>query len=379
MPCHLSSLVIWKATLNLPKTSLPIRAGLVDREPKRLDRWEKDQLYERILSLKKSRHYCLHDGPPYPSGDIHMGHAMNKILKDIIMRFQTMSGATCPYVPGWDCHGLPIEIQVQKQRKLDQHTNQQQDIPRFRQQCASHAMKYVNRQRDAFKRLGVLGQWDKPYLTLDPSYEANVVGLFGNIAHHHLIYRGRRPVHWCISCKTALAEAEIEYHDRPSPSIFVRFPVVKPGHLSKIMGQTPADFWIWTTTPWTLPANVAVAAHPDHDYVVLAINDRCGVFMADRCEDILMVLKQKKGHVLGTIKGKDLTKTVLAHPFLDRDTPVVTASFIDHMTGSGLVHIAPPATVKMMTLLGANIACQPSCRWMSQGDLHKKYPRGMAI
>jgi len=255
----------YKATLNLPQTSFPMKANLPEREPEMLASWEREQLYQRIQDAGRGRpRYLLHDGPPYANGHIHIGHALNKILKDIVVKSKTMEGYHAPYVPGWDCHGLPIEHQVLKELGEKKKTLSTVEI---RKRCREYAEKFFHTQRDEFRRLGVLGDWEHPYLTMNPSYEATILREFGKFVEQGGVYKGLKPVLWCFVDETALAEAEVEYEDHTSPSIYVRFPFVKsPRELGVVQpGLARASVVIWTTAPWTLPANQAVSLHPDVD------------------------------------------------------------------------------------------------------------------
>src|SRR5215475_1845310 len=247
----------YKNTLNLPQTDFPMRADLVNREPERLKKWEAAPLYQRIQTLReKAEKFVLHDGPPFSNGDVHIGNALNKTLKDIIVKYKTLRGFRSPFIPGWDCHGLPIEFKVtQEMRKAG---NVASDAATIRTACEAYAKKYVDIQRTQFKRLGILGEWDDPYLTLKKEYEADELRLFADIVEQGFVYRGKKPVYWCIPCRTALAEAEVEYHDHVSPSVYVKFPVV---------GRPNTFVLIWTTTPWTLPANLAVAYNKSFQYI----------------------------------------------------------------------------------------------------------------
>ncbi|MGC1402800.1 MAG: class I tRNA ligase family protein, partial [Thermodesulfobacteriota bacterium] len=258
----------YKQTLNLPKTNFPMKANLVQKEPEWLKNWERDGLYHKIRKFSEGRkRFILHDGPPYANGNIHMGTAFNKILKDIIIKSKQMSGYDSPYVPGWDCHGLPIEHQVDKELGPKRKTLSQTEI---RLLCRAYAEKYINIQREEFKRLGVFGEWDDPYLTMNFAYEAVIVREFGRFALQGSVYKSKKPIYWCTSCKTALAEAEVEYEPHTSPSIFVAFPLVSD--LSEeypVLKDKKVALLIWTTTPWTIPANLALALHPDYDYVAV--------------------------------------------------------------------------------------------------------------
>src|SRR6266513_6493771 len=246
----------YKNTLNLPQTDFPMKADLVAREPQRLEKWQASRLYEKIQAARaQAQKFVLHDGPPFANGDVHIGNAGNKILKDFIIKYQSIRGQNAPYVPGWDCHGLPIEFKVgQEMRKAGNTTA---DAPTIRKACEAYARKYIDLQRTQFKRLGVLGEWDNPYLTLNKEYEADELRLFADIVEKGFVYRGKKPVYWSIPARTALAEAEVEYHDHVSQSTYVKFAVV---------GMPKTSILIWTTTPWTLPANLAVAYNSTFSY-----------------------------------------------------------------------------------------------------------------
>ena len=347
----------YKKTLNLPKTDFPIRANLKKVEEEMQSAWEKEDIYHKIQGRGTRGGgrgaYILHDGPPYPNGDIHLGHALNKILKDIVVKHRSMAGFNAPYVPGWDCHGLPIETQLIKEigdKRRDM------SIPEFRQKCKEYALKYVDLQRKEFKRLGVFGEWGKPYLTIDHSYEEKIIELFGVLAEKEYIYRGLKPIHWCPVCETALAEAEIEYEDEKSPSIYVKFEILDPRSEinSKIKNpKLPFDlkwnFVIWTTTPWTLPANVAIAGHPDYEYVFLRVfgdegrgtGDEVYIIAEGLTEDFIKRLDIKKHKVIDKTKGKYLEGIMAKHPFIDRDVMLVLDKYVTLEQGTGLVHIAP--------------------------------------
>src|SRR5438094_459079 len=256
----------YKNTLNLPRTDFAMKAELVAREPERLRKWEAAQLYQRIQAQRaEAEKFVLHDGPPFANGDVHVGTALNKILKDIIIKYKTLRGFSAPYVPGWDCHGLPIEFKVAQDMRKSQETGdgsraQASDAATIRKACEAYARKYIDLQREQFKRLGVLGDWDNPYLTLNKEYEADELRLFADIVEQGLVYRGKKPVYWSIPCRTALAEAEVEYKDHLSQSVYVKFPVIDRPEVSIV---------IWTTTPWTLPANLAVAYNSTFSYSLI--------------------------------------------------------------------------------------------------------------
>src|SRR4051812_4513561 len=253
----------YKDTLNLPRTDFPMKADLVAREPQRLEKWYASRLYERIQAARAgAQRFVLHDGPPFANGDVHIGNALNKILKDIVVRYQSQRGKNAPYVPGWDCHGLPIEFKVsQEMRKSGQ---KDVDAATLRKACDAYARKYIDLQRAQFKRLGILGDWDNPYLTLNKEYEADELRLFADVVEKGFVYRGKKPVYWSIPCRTALAEAEVEYHDHVSQSIYVKFPV---------LGEPDTFVLIWTTTPWTLPANLAVAYNSTLEYYLVQVGN----------------------------------------------------------------------------------------------------------
>ena len=330
----------YKKSLNLPQTDFPMKANLTEREPIIIKFWENSLIYEKIQGKnKQNKHYILHDGPPYANGPIHIGHALNKILKDIIIKYKAMKGFYSPYVPGWDCHGLPIELQVDKnlgKRK------EEVDILEKRRLCKEYAARFVDIQRDEFKRLGGLGEWSSPYLTMSYSYEASIVREFTHFVKEGYVYRGKKPVHWCPSCVTALAEAEVEYADKESPSIYVKFSV----RVSDIQEKLPAlngkkvFIIIWTTTPWTLPANLALAVHPDLPYVAVENDDEVYIV----AEDLLGTLREKqilKGEVLLKVAGENLEGLVTEHPFVERQSKVFPGDFVTIEEGTGIVHIAP--------------------------------------
>ncbi|MEQ8235399.1 MAG: isoleucine--tRNA ligase [Syntrophomonadaceae bacterium] len=322
-------------TLNLPQTDFPMRANLPTREPEILKYWQDIDVYKQIQAKNRGNDkFILHDGPPYANGDIHMGHALNKVLKDIIVKQQSMLGYDSPYVPGWDTHGLPIEQQAIKSLGIDRHKT---DVIEFRHYCRDYALKYMAIQRNEFQRLGVRGDWEHPYLTLSPEFEASQIRVFGDMAHKGYIYKGMKPVYWCADCETALAEAEIEYHDKVSPSIYVKFPV-KDG---KNLIPEDAFVVIWTTTPWTLPANTAISLHPEFDYVLVAVNGERYVIAEGLLERVAAELGWEKYEVQAKYKGKDLEFVVCRHPFMDRDSLVIVGEHVTLEAGTGAVHTAP--------------------------------------
>ncbi|MFH1478849.1 MAG: isoleucine--tRNA ligase [Candidatus Omnitrophota bacterium] len=310
-----------------------MKGNLPQKEPVILEKWEKDDIYNKIMENRKyAPSYILHDGPPYANGFIHIGHALNKTLKDIVVKYKTMRGFKVPYIPGWDCHGMPIEHQLFRDMKKTKHDVDQVE---FRKKARDFAMKFVGIQRDEFRRLGVFGEWDDPYLTLDHKYEKEIVKSFNKLLRDGFIYRGLKPINWCAKCETALAEAEVEYEDHVSPSIFVRFKI-RSG-----LDIKDSYFLVWTTTPWTLLSNVAIAVHPDLNYVALKTSD-FGVLIL--VEDLLEKTKEKiklKGDVIKRFRGRELEGIVARHPFLERDSKVVLGDFVSNQEGVGCVHIAP--------------------------------------
>ncbi|MDF1813543.1 MAG: isoleucine--tRNA ligase [Verrucomicrobiales bacterium] len=327
----------YKDTLNLPDTDFPMRGDLVKREPARLEQWEKENIYRQIIDKRKADGcdtYMLHDGPPFANGDVHMGTALNKVLKDLVLKSKSMAGFHCPYVPGWDCHGLPIEFKVVKEAKGLSPAE-------IRTRAEKFARKYIDIQRKSFRRLGVFGDWENPYLTLAPEYEADIVRVFATLVDKGLVYQSKKPVQWSYGAQTALAEAEVEYEDVKDPAIFVKFPLTT----GDLAGKT--SMVIWTTTPWTLPANLGIALHPRLIYVQ-------GEFVneeKDRTENLVIVqdlietFGEKTGFVpkgeLKEFKGEDLEGEEAQHPFLDRTSKIILADFVTTETGTGAVHVAP--------------------------------------
>jgi isoleucyl-tRNA synthetase len=325
-----------KSTLNLPKTEFPMKAKLPDREPQQLAAWESMGLYRRVLeSRAEAPLFVLHDGPPYPTGEIHLGTGLNKILKDMIVKSKTMAGFRSPYIPGWDCHGLPIETKVEKE--LGGKTSKV-SAAEFRRMCREYAARFVEAHKRDFKRLGVFGQWDKPYLTMDPEHEATIAEAFIDFLEKGYVYRGLKPVYWCIYDRTALAEAEVEYDDHTSPSIWVKFPV--DGATSAQLGADVSAL-IWTTTPWTLPANRALAFHPDFEYVIADTSAGKLLMAKDRVNAFAEELKIEVSRTHGSWKGKEFEGAEFQHPFLEMRVPGVLANYVTLDQGSGIVHTAP--------------------------------------
>ena len=337
----------YKNTLNLPETAFPMKADLARREPEMLAWWDQHRTYDKLRTIARDRpKFILHDGPPYANGAIHIGHAVNKILKDIIVKSRTLDGFDAPYVPGWDCHGLPIEHAVEKVRGREL---KQLDAKAFRQACREFALEQIEVQRKDFIRLGVMGDWFNPYLTLAPRYEAEQLRAFAQIIRNGHLYKGYKPVHWCLDCRSALAEAEVEYEERTSPSIDVRFDVADSADLARRAGvglpAGRASIVIWTTTPWTLPANQAVAVHAEFDYSLLAVDAGAGeevlIVAAELAPSVLKRAGVTTSRELARVKGDALEHLQLRHPFFDRVVPVVLGDHVTLESGTGAVHTAP--------------------------------------
>ena len=339
----------YKKTLNLPETSFPMKANLLQKEPERIEKWKRQNLYNKILEKRhKSNKYVLHDGPPYANGNIHMGHALNKILKDIIVKVKSMQGYYAPYVPGWDCHGLPIEHQVDKELGKQKYSISKNDI---RKKCREYAEKYVNIQKDEFIRLGILGDWDKPYITMDYEYEAVILEELYKFFNNGGIYKSSKPVYWCINCVTALAEAEVEYNEHTSPSIYVKFKAQSDVHKRlEISNSNDLYFVIWTTTPWTLPANLAIALHPNFEYTLIKIIDSTNknlkngsyvIIAKDLLENVMKLSYITTYNIVKSFKGSLLENTSAIHPFYNRTSKIILAEHVTLDQGTGLVHTAP--------------------------------------
>jgi isoleucyl-tRNA synthetase len=322
----------YKNTLNLPRTDFAMKADLVAREPQRLAKWEKENLYARIQEARAAApKFVLHDGPPFANGDVHIGTALNKILKDIIIKYKTLRGFSAPYIPGWDCHGLPIEFKVSQE--LRKAGNTAADAATIRKACDAYARKYIDLQRTQFKRLGVLGDWDHPYLTLNKEYEADELRLFADIVEKGFVYRGKKPVYWSIPCRTALAEAEVEYNDHTSTSVYVKFPVV---------GQPGTFIIIWTTTPWTLPANLAVAYNSTFSYSQVMANGECYIVSTMLLGAVAEKCKWDGYQIIRSLEGTQLAGLEYQHPFVNRTGKLQAGDhFVTNDTGTGFVHIAP--------------------------------------
>jgi isoleucyl-tRNA synthetase len=338
----------YKDTLNLPRTDFPMKANLPQREPQLLERWERNRIYEKILATRRGAPlFVLHDGPPFANGDVHIGTALNKILKDVIVKYKTMRGFRAPYIPGWDCHGQPIEFKVNKELGERAKTISQTEL---RKLCRQYAEKYIDIQRQQFKRCGVFGEWERPYVTMSPEYEAEIIGALADMVGDGFIYRGKKPVYWCATCRTALAEAEVEYAEHVSPSIYVKFPVKDRANEFAV---------IWTTTPWTLPANLAIAVKPELTYVRARVS-RSIPAATGRDENIAATETTGETWLLaeGLVEqvakacdvelkveekfpGSKLEGLVTRHPFMDRDSPIILSPHVTLEQGTGLVHTAP--------------------------------------
>jgi isoleucyl-tRNA synthetase len=331
--------VDYSVTVNLPKTDFPMKGDLARREPEYEAFWTKEQVYEKAQARSRPETYVLHDGPPYANGHIHIGHALNKVLKDMVVKSRALMGMKTPYVPGWDCHGLPIETALLKEMKMSKRGVK--DIPEFRRKAAEFAERFIDIQRAEFKRLGVLGDWDRPYKTLSKEYESRILRAFRLMMKAGYIYRGLKPVYWCVTCETALAEAEVEYKDKTSPSVYVAFPILNAtGPLKH------AELVIWTTTPWTLPANMAAAFHPDLDYALIeteAAGKRRNLLIAKaRMEAVHKAIEGGMTRTLQSWTGAQIVKMNLKYqrPYGEQGV-MVTADYVTAEDGTGIVHTAP--------------------------------------
>ncbi|MCL6477233.1 MAG: isoleucine--tRNA ligase [Peptococcaceae bacterium] len=323
-------------TLNLPKTDFPMRANLPEREPEILKFWDRIDIYKMVSRKNAGRpKFILHDGPPYANGHIHLGHTLNKVLKDIVVKYHTMAGYDSPYVPGWDTHGLPIEQQAIKAMGINRHDVEPVE---FRRKCKEYALKFVEIQKEEFKRLGVRGDWENPYLTLMPHFEAAQIGVFGEMAKRGYIYKGLKPVYWCSTCETALAEAEVEYGEKQSPSIYVRFPV---GDGRGVLPEDNTYVVIWTTTPWTLIANVAITLHPDFDYVLARFAGDRYLVAGELLGRFMEATGLSNPEIIKEFKGRELEGVVCRHPFIDRRSLVILGDHVTLEAGTGCVHTAP--------------------------------------
>lgn len=336
------SMTDYKSTLNLPETAFPMKANLAQREPARIKAWQAQGLYQQLRAAGEGRpKFILHDGPPYANGELHVGHAVNKILKDIIVKAKTLSGFDAPYVPGWDCHGLPIELNVEKKVGKPGHKVTPAE---FRQKCREYAAGQVDAQRADFVRMGVLGDWDNPYLTMDFGFEANIVRTLGRIIDNGHLHKGFKPVHWCLDCGSALAEAEVEYKDKTSSAVDVAFDVVDPSAFAAAFGTDftgPMAVAIWTTTPWTLAANRAVSINPALEYILLRVGDRAVMIAAALLDTCAQRFGIDAAEILGRAQGSALENMRLKHPFADLTVPLILGDHVTTDAGTGCVHTAP--------------------------------------
>ena len=332
----------YKESLNLPQTDFPMKANLPQQEPEWLRLWDEEKLYHQIIAKNKKRpRFIFHDGPPYANGHIHYGTILNKVLKDIVVKFRNMKGFLCEFIPGWDCHGLPIELQVDKILGPKKKTMTAVEI---RQKCRDYANSFLDIQRKEFKQLGCLARWEKPYVTMSPQYEATIAREFANFLERGYLYRGKRPVYWCASCRTALAEAEVEYADHQSPSIYVKFRLLNDAKYRKKWGlqKEPIHFVIWTTTPWTIPANLAISLHPDFTYAVVKIKNEIWIVADGLLDKVLATFDNPEHQVLSKVSAKEFERLECQHPLvLEKKSLIVLGSHVTLEAGTGCVHIAP--------------------------------------
>ena len=332
----------YNKTLNLPKTDFPMRAGLPEREPVALKKWQDSNLYDRLMKENEGKPlYILHDGPPYANGIIHMGTALNKSLKDFVLRYKNMTGFKAPYVPGYDTHGLPTELKARK--KAGMKNSEAVSPLEIRKICYDFANEFAESQRRQFERLGVLGDWDHPYKTLTNDYVAKQIEVFGEMANKGYIYKGLKPVYWCPECQTALAEAEIEYADDTCYSIYVKFELKDDnGALAKFnLDFSKTYFVIWTTTTWTLPANIAICLGPNFEYAIVRVKDENLIIAKDLVENTMKAANIEEYEIIGTVLGKDLEYAKAKHPFLNRDSLIIVGDHVTLESGTGCVHTAP--------------------------------------
>jgi len=337
----------YKETLNLPQTKFPMRANLSQRELEFEKNWQKKNIYNLLRKKQKGKpKYILHDGPPYANGHIHIGHSLNKILKDIILKYKSMRGFDAPFIAGWDCHGLPVEHQLFKELKVSKQEISQQD---FRKKAKDYASRFVRIQKEEFKRLGVFADWENSYLTMNKEYEFKIIEAFNKLFKSGYIYRDLKPVYWCPNCETALAEAEIEYKDIGSPSIYVKFKLHTLDQISAIRQRSEASyplsvsFLIWTTTPWTLPANAAIAVHPQANYALIKVKNQNSkikdkeilIIAENLAKQVMQKAEIKDYEIIETVKGKELKESECEHPWIKRKSKVVLADFVDLKQGTG--------------------------------------------
>jgi isoleucyl-tRNA synthetase len=328
-----------KTTVNLPKTDFPLKGNLAQNEPLRLQKWEAMNIYEMLREARKDKPlFVLHDGPPYANGNLHVGHALNKTLKDFVIKSRSMLGYWTPYIPGWDCHGLPIENEVEKKLKGEMAKMNTLDI---RRAARAHADHFVKTQREGFKRFGIFGEWDDPYVTMDPAYQANIVRAFGKFVEKGAVYKGSRPVHWCISCQTALAEAEVEYKDHTSYSVYVKFPFPDAAKLDATLADKKISIMIWTTTPWTLPANLGISVNPEFEYSAIEINGEVFILASGLLEQVANTVGWESYDIIAKFSGDRFDRMKAKHPFVDRDSLIMLGDHVTLDAGTGAVHTAP--------------------------------------
>ena len=334
----------WKDTLNLPRTDFPMKANLQTAEPQALARWEEMGLYDRIRESRAGRpRVVLHDGPPYANGQIHLGTALNKILKDFVVKSRTMAGFDAPYVPGYDCHGLPIELKVDRELGPKKR---EMSVADFRRACRAYAERFIGVMTEEFKRLGIFGAWDDPYLTMNFRYQAAIVRALGSFVDRGLVYKGKKPVHWCIHCRTALAEAEVEYEQHSSPSIYVEFALASDS-VDELVARIPelggraVSVLIWTTTPWTIPSNLAIAFHPEFDYAAYEVDDRVVIVAEALAPSVAAVAGRTFGPPVARMKGEQLERLRFEHPLYARPSLAVLGDYVTLEAGTGAVHTAP--------------------------------------
>src|SRR4051812_5521292 len=334
----------WKDTVNLPRTDFPMKANLPTSEPETLARWAAINLYGKIRAARQdAAKFVLHDGPPYANGNIHIGTAMNKILKDLVVKSRSMAGYDAPYVVGYDCHGLPIELQVDRELGAKKR---EMSVADFCRACRAYAERFVGTMSDQFQRLGILGTWDAPYLTMDFKYQAAIARAFGRFVEQGLVYKGKKPVHWCIHCRTALAEAEVEYENHTSASIYVEFPLAPDGAADLAaripeLARREVSVLIWTTTPWTIPSNLAIAFHPELDYAAYDVEGRAVIVAEDLAAAVSQAVGRPFDRVVARMKGEQLEGIRFRHPLYERDSLGVLGSYVTLDAGTGAVHTAP--------------------------------------
>src|SRR5882724_2830087 len=334
----------WKDTVNLPRTDFPMKASLPTSEPETLARWAAMDLYGQIRAKRRGApKFVLHDGPPYANGAIHIGTALNKILKELVVKSKTMAGFDAPYVVGYDCHGLPIELQVDRELGSKKR---EMSVAEFCRACRGYAERFIGTMTEQFQRLGILGTWDAPYLTMNFKYQAAIARAFGKFVEQDLVYKGKKPVHWCIHCRTALAEAEVEYEDHTSPSIYVEFEL-SPESAGELAARIPqltgreVSVLIWTTTPWTIPSNLAIAFHPEFDYAAFDVDGRAVILAEGLAETVGKVVGRAFARPVARMKGAELEGIRFRHPLYERDSVGVLGDYVTLEQGTGAVHTAP--------------------------------------